>query len=150
MKKKILITLLSLLFVLHIQASGDNDSPIRIDQLPKPAQEFVQKHFPGMKVALAKVEKELFTKSYQVIFTNGNKVEFNGSGKWIEVKCKYDEVPSSVLPAPIARYVAQHYPKVKVWKIETDEEKKLYEVKLSNRIELEFDMKGNLIHIDHD
>lgn len=148
--RTILITLVSLLFVLPIQASGDNDRPIRIDQLPKAAQEFIQKNFQGMKVALAKVEKELFTKSYEVIFTNGNKVEFNGSGKWIEVKCKYTEVPSTVLPTPIAHYVAKHYPQAKVWKIELDEEKKLYEVKLSNRIDLEFDLKGNLIHIDHD
>ena len=44
-------------------------------------------------------------------------------------------------------YKITNYPDTKVLKIERD--KKEYEVKLSNRVELKFDLKFNLIDIDN-
>jgi len=52
-----------------------------------------------------------------------------------------------IIPAAIQKYVTTHYPDAKVLKIERD--KKDYEVKLSNRTELKFDLKFNLIDIDN-
>ena len=51
-----------------------------------------------------------------------------------------------VIPATIQKYVTTNYPDAKILKIERD--KKDYEVKLSNRTELKFDLKFNLIDID--
>ena len=83
-----------------------------------------------------------------VVFTaNGNKVEFDKKGNWEEVDCKHTSVPVAIIPAAIQKYVTTNYPDAKVLKIERD--KKDYEVKLSNRTELKFDLKFNLIDIDN-
>ena len=52
----------------------------------------------------------------------------------------------AIIPAAIQKYVTTNYPDAKILKIERD--KKDYEVKLSNRTELKFDLKFNLIDID--
>ena len=83
----------------------------------------------------------------KLFFTNGNKVEFDKKGNWEEVDCKHSSVPVPIIPAAIQKYVTTHYPDAKVLKIERD--KKDYEVKLSNRTELKFDLKFNLIDIDN-
>ena len=145
MKK--LVFLLVCLFTLQTVARADDDKPIQVTQMPQTAQQFIKQHFADSKVALAKMESDFFYKSYEVIFTDGNKVEFDKKGDWTEVDCKYGTVPVAVIPAAIKQYVTTNYPDVNILKIERD--KKDYEVKLSNRIELKFDLKFNLIDIDN-
>lgn len=141
MKK--LVFLLVCLFTLQTVARADDDKPIQVTQMPQLAQQFIKQHFSDSKVALAKMESDFLYKSYEVIFTNGNKVEFDKKGNWEEVDCKHSSVPVAIIPAAIQKY----YPDAKVLKIERD--KKDYEVKLSNRTELKFDLKFNLIDIDN-
>ena len=93
------------------------------------------------------MESDFFYKSYEVIFTNGNKVEFGKNGNLEEVNCKYTSVPTAIIPTTIQKYVTTNYPDTRVLKIERD--KKEYEVQLSNRVELKFDLKFNLIDIDN-
>ena len=131
MKK--LVFLLVCLFTLQTVARADDDKPIQVTQMPQLAQQFIKQHFSDSKVAL--------------IFTNGNKVEFDKKGNWEEVDCKHTSVPVAIIPAAIQKYVTTNYPDAKVLKIERD--KKDYEVKLSNRTELKFDLKFNLIDIDN-
>ncbi|GAE84368.1 PepSY-like domain-containing protein [Bacteroides reticulotermitis] len=144
--KKLMLVLVSL-FTLQTVAMADNDKPIQVGQMPQQAQIFIKKHFANNKVALAKMENDFFNKSYEVIFTDGNKVEFDKKGNWTEIDCKHGVVPTAAIPENIQKYVTTHYPDVKILKLERD--KKEYEVKLSNRLELKFDSKFNLIHIDH-
>nr|WP_294480121.1 PepSY-like domain-containing protein [uncultured Bacteroides sp.] len=145
MKK--LVFLLVCLFTLQTVARADDDKPIQVTQMPQTAQQFIKQHFADSKVALAKMESDFFYKSYEVIFTDGNKVEFDKKGDWTEVDCKYGAVPVAVIPAAIKQYVTTNYPDANILKIERD--KKDYEVKLSNRIELKFDLNFNLIDIDN-
>ncbi|MFT0508485.1 PepSY-like domain-containing protein [Bacteroides thetaiotaomicron] len=150
MKK--LVFLLVCLFTLQTVARADDDKPIQVTQMPQLAQQFIKQHFSDSKVALAKMESDFLYKSYEVIFTNGNKVEFDKKGNWEEVDCKHTSVPvaiipAAIIPAAIQKYVTTNYPDAKVLKIERD--KKDYEVKLSNRTELKFDLKFNLIDIDN-
>lgn len=148
--KKILLSLICTFAVLAVQAGRDDDRPIRIDRLPEKARTFIQKHFGGIKVALAKMESDFFEKSYEVIFVNGNKVEFYGDGDWKEIECKYTEVPDSAVPSFIRSYVRDNHAGRKIWKLEYGEEKKRYEVKLSDRLELTFDLKGNLVDLERE
>ena len=87
MKK--LVFLLVCLFTLQTVARADDDKPIQVTQMPQQAQQFIKQHFADSKVALAKMESDFFYKSYEVIFTNGDKVEFDNKGNWEEVNCKY-------------------------------------------------------------
>lgn len=50
------------------------------------------------------------------------------------------------VPAQIAQYVSGHYPDASI--VQIDRDKHDYEVKLSNGLELTFDLKFNLIDID--
>ena len=144
MKKWILM----LICVLGVQsmAWADNDKPIQIGQLPTKAQTFITTYFKEHKVALAKMESGLFYKSYDVIFTNGEKLEFDKSGDWTEIQCKASEVPVQAIPAEIHSYVTSTYPDAKILQIERDG--KEYEIKLSNHWEITFDYKFRVIDID--
>lgn len=142
--QKILIGLFSLLATV---ACADNDRPVAITSLPQPAQQFVAQHFGDRTVALAKEDTDILKKSYDVIFTDGCSVEFDGRVDWKEVDCKFSEVPAAVVPVPIQEYVKTNYPDVRILKIERD--RREYEVKLSNRVELTFDRWFALVDIDY-
>ena len=144
MKK--LVFLLVCVFAMSSVALADNDKPIQVGQLPTKAQTFLTTYFKSHKVALAKQESDLFYKTYDVIFTNGEKVEFDKSGEWTEVKCPQSEVPSKIVPAAIRDYVKTNYPDAKILRIERD--RKGYEVKLSNRWEISFDSQMRVVDID--
>lgn len=123
------------------------DKPISFDQIPAGAQSFVTDYFGNLKVAYANVDNDgMVNRSYDVVFTNGNKIEFDRDGAWTEIDCKYTGVPAGVVPQRINDYVVQNYPDVKILKIERDARD--YEVKLGNGLELTFDLNYNLIKID--
>lgn len=144
--KKLMI-LSAILFSLGIfSAKADNDRMITVNQLPQKSQEFVKQHFPNEKVAYAKFRQEFLDSKYEVVFTNSAKIEFFKNGDWKEVDCKYSTVPAAIIPQQIATYVKQNYPDASIVKIDRD--KRDYEVKLTNRLELTFDLNFNLIEID--
>lgn len=144
MKK--LVMLLVCMFTMHTMVMAGNDKPIQMNQLPAKAQTFINTYFKNNKVALAKQESELFDKSYDVVFTNGEKLEFDKAGEWTEVQCRQSEVPAQIIPEAIRNYVKTNYPAAKILQIERD--KKEYEIKLSNRWEIKFDSKMRVIDID--
>ena len=143
--KKILLILACLISV-NASVWADKEKSIKISELPQKAQEFIAEHFPDSKVALAKLESGILEKSYDVIFTNGIKVEFDGSGNWTEVKCKGSSVPQAIIPEKIVRYVNENFPGEKI--LEIEKEKKTYEIKLSGGLEIEFNSKMQVIDID--
>lgn len=146
--KRILETMLfalALLFASPASANTDGGKAISPGKLPQAALQTINTHLPGRKIAIAKVESELFSKSYTVIFTNGEKIEFDGRGRWTEVKCKRSAVPASLVPAQITQYIRANYPDCRILEIERDDE---YEVKLSNHVEVTFNKKFEVIDID--
>jgi len=134
------------LVALHAVMRADNERPISITQLPAPAQQLIKKYFSGQKVALTKVEKSILDTGYDVIFTNGTKVEFDRHGNWTEIRCKGTSVPAALVPAAISRYIRSHYPDARIVKIE--KERRKYDVELSNGVEVTFDTRFRVIDID--
>ena len=132
-------------FTVSTAAYADNDKPIAVSQLPAAAQQTLKKYFGSQKVAMAKMESGLLEKTYDVIFTNGEKIEFNRKGEWTEISCKSTTVPAALIPSAISKYIKANYPDAKVLSIERDKE---CEVQLNNRIELTFDKSYQLIDID--
>lgn len=145
MKKFLILAAAALTFGIFT-VKADNDRPIAVSELPQKAQQFIQQHFPNEKVSFAKVERELFDTTYEVIFTSSSKIEFLKNGDWKEVDCKYSTVPAAIIPQQISQYVSQHYPDAAV--VQIDRGKRDYEVKLANGLEQTFDLKFNLIDID--
>lgn len=144
---KRLITLSVCLFAVLGIVKADHDQPININQLPKKSQEFITQYFPKNEVSYAKMEKEFLDKKYEVVFVNGEKIEFGKSGEWEKVDCKFSVIPAAIIPQAIKDHVAKQYPQATVLKIERDS--KGYEVNLSNKLELKFSPKFQLIEIDN-
>ena len=143
--KRICMTLI-MASTLLLPVHADDDKPIQFSGLPRTAQQFVMQNFADKKVALAKMESDFFGKNYDVIFVNGDKVEFGRSGNWKKIKCKYSQVPASLVPNPIMVYVRDNYPECKI--IELEKEENTYEAKLSNGWELKFNKNFELIDLD--
>lgn len=135
------------MFVLSFTTWAGNDKPIKVAEMPEKAQTFIKNHFSTHSVALAKMETDIFSKSYDVIFTNGDKVEFDKKGRWTNIDCGHSHVPAAVIPQSISEYVRKQYPSAKVLKIELMD-RKGYEVELSNDVEIKFDKNFNVIGFD--
>ncbi len=120
--------------------------PIGMSELPAPARQFIETHFADAKVSYATVEGRVLDKEYEVVFTDGRKVEFGKSGEWEQVDAKRGQFPMAVLPQPIRTYLRQNYPDTPVSKIDRD--RRGYEVELRSGLELDFDRNGRLLKID--
>jgi nitrogen fixation protein len=132
---------------MNLAVFADNDKPIQVTEMPKEAQSFVKSHFANQSVAVAKMETDFLDKTYDVIFTNGDKVEFDKKGNWTKVDCEHTQVPQAVIPAAIQQYVSKNYPDAKVVKIEKTD-RKGFDVDLSNGFDIEFDKKMRVVEVD--
>lgn len=135
------------MFVFSSIVWAGDDRPIKITEMPKQAQKFIKSYFSTHSVAMAKMETDFLSKSYDVIFTNGDKVEFDKKGRWTNIDCEHSVVPSGVVPQSIKEYVQKQYPSAKIKKIELTD-RKGFEVELSNDVDIEFDKRFNVIDID--
>lgn len=141
-----MMLILACVFTVVTNANADNYRPINVSQLPEKAQTFLTTYFPEAKVSLARKEFDVTELSYDVIFTNGGKVEFDRKGEWTEVDCLTQPLPAGIVPATIEKVIKEQYPDAKATKIERD--RREIDVKLSNRVELTFNKKMQLIDID--
>lgn len=145
--KKIFMLLVLVLSISTMPAIASRKKAIQKEMLPQQARTFIDKHFKHTDISFAKSEREnLARREYEVVFTNGDKIEFDGNGLWKDIDCKYNEVPKEAIPEQIAKYVKEHYKGARIIKIEKDRKK--YEVKLSNRIKLKFNSSLQFIGYD--
>lgn len=144
--KKVLFVLVCL-FTIGTQAcSLGDDRPVEVNQLPAKAQQFIKDHFGSATVSYALQDTDLLDRSYKVVFTNSDKIEFTRSGEWTEVDCEHTEVPASIIPPAIAKHVAKKHKGQTI--VEIKREKRRYEVTLKNDLELEFTLDGKFIGFD--
>jgi hypothetical protein len=148
MKKFVLFTLIATLFVGTSVAcmNMDDDRPIGVEKLPAQIKTFVSEHFAGVDISYAKLDRSFGDDEYEVVLSNGAKIDFNSKGVWKEVDCERTEFPASIIPEKIASYVAQSYPGTKIEKITRS--KRYYEVELRNDLELVFDKEFNFLRAD--
>lgn len=145
--KKFTILLAALLAVCTtVAALAGNDRMISVGELPASSQQFINTYFKGLEVSYAKVDEELFDKSYKVLFVDGSKVEFRRNGDWKEIECKYGEVPAGIVPRPIRDCVSTRFAQRRI--ISLDRDRRGYDVELDNGLDLEFDSSFRLVDID--
>lgn len=144
MKKTMLF--LACIFTLITSACADNHQPIERTQLPEKAQTFLSTYFPETKISLVLKEIDVMELNYDVIFTDGSKVEFDRKGNWTEVDCLTQPLPTGIVPDGINKVIRTHYPEAQATKIERDHRE--IDVKLNNRVELTFNKHLQLVDID--
>lgn len=151
MKKSLKIWMMAIAGVILLgtttTALADNDKPVSVSSLPVAARQIINNNFKGKKVALAKMESSLASKSYDVVFSNGDKVEFDRKGQWTELDCRHSGVPSALVPSAIKSYVNRNYTGQRIVKLERD--RNGYEAKLASGLEITFNKKFQVTDIDN-
>ena len=122
-----------------------DDRPISFDKLPSPAKVYIQTNFPGENTAFVAKDDDLLLAEYTVIMMNGTKIEFSHNGALSKISSS-DGIPAELIPESIREYVQKHYPGAGF--VEFDIERRTYEVKLTNRMELKFSNNFHLIAVD--
>ncbi len=143
MKKVLFMTFI---FAISMSLNASNDRPVTFEQLPQKAQQFIKQHFPDLQISIAKQDMDLTDKNYDVIFVNGDKIEFSSDGEWTNIDCKYGNVPESTIPSEILNFIKTYHKELNIIKIEKN--RRNYEVKLKNKLELIFDKKYNFVKYD--
>ena len=148
MMKTIKILTMTLLFALQAAACACNedDKVITFDELPAAAQAFISKYFGDKQVSLVKKDKEGLRTYYDVMLTDGTKLEFDKKGEWREIESKSNGVPTELVPAEINSYVSKNYPSQRILQI--DRSNSIIEIELSNRLELKFNKRFELVGFD--
>jgi hypothetical protein len=143
--KKYFILIISAL-LLSLSANAD-ERPITFDRLPVQARTFINNHYLASEVTHVLRDESVIRPEYTVYIAHGVSVEFDYNGSLEKISSKETPIPADVIPAQIQDYVARHYPDATFVEYEVDH--KHYEVKLSNRVELNFNRKFHLIEVDY-
>jgi hypothetical protein len=136
----------SSVFSLAASASGDGVK-VAASSLPAAITTYLNANYPGKTITKA----EKYLTKFEVTLSDLTKLEFSLTGAFIEVSggskssTKVSDDPQAALPQVILDYIAKNYPGVSIYKAEKSANK--YEVKLSNRVRLDFDLNGNLIRV---
>lgn len=139
-------SILTIMMMCSIWLCNAQKVVIQKADLPKAAQEFLNKEYAKTAWAIGKKETKAKKIKYEVTLADGVEIEFKENGEWKEIDGKGHMIPSHLIPMKINEYVMKHYSAEKITKIEKSNKKT--EVKLSNGIELKFDLNGNFVKID--
>ena len=141
--KYFLLTAMVMIMSLTMSAD-DDDRVITYDQMPQTAQSFLKQHFAKKVPMVVTADWDDFTIRYE----SGEKVEFDKNGNWKDIECYGTKVPTAVIPSQINAYINQNYPGKSIIKLERH--RSVYEVKLNNGMEIEFNRNFQVIDVDYD
>lgn len=133
----------AIILMIAIRAEGHEYKLIKLSQTPVETQTFINTHFAQCQIAIAKQETEWLETIYNIVFTDGSKLEFDKHGQWKTINCSYTHVPMSIIPSGIQEYLKHHHKELQVILIERTKER--YYLKLSDGENLNFDLHFNLI-----
>lgn len=143
-KIKILLVMAMVSIMSLTMSADDDDRVITFGQLPETAQTFLKQHF-GNKVPLIVTAD---WDDYKIVYETGESIEFDRGGNWKDIECYASKVPNAAVPAQITAYINQNYPGKSVVKLERH--RSVYEVKLNNGMEVEFNRSFQVIGMDYD
>lgn len=132
------IGMIAAVLVLLVAGVSARDRVVSADALPKAAKDFIAANFAGKTATY--VEQE-FNK-FEVHLNDGTEIDFTGNGDWLKVK-SYTGFPTAILPAAVTSYVSSNFAGATIY--EADKDWNSIELKLSNRMELFFDINGKFL-----
>ena len=145
MKKIKFLLLMTMVMTMSLTMSADDDDRvITFAQLPEAAQTFLKANFATKVPLLVTADWDDFTIRYE----SGEKIEFDRSGNWKDIECYNGKVPAEAVPGQISSYISQNYPGKSIIKIERH--RSVYEVKINNGMEIEFNRNFQVIDMDYD
>ena len=142
MKKIQAILLLVAMMAVSFNAKADHDQVITFDQMPEAAQTLLRQHFANKVPLVVTVDWDDYTIRYE----SGEKVEFDKQGNWKEIDCRATQVPVELIPEQIKSNIQATFPGAIILKL--DRNRRGYEVKLNNGLEVEYSPTFDVIDID--
>ena len=136
------ILLLFVMMAISLNAKADHDQVITFDQMPEAAQAFLKQHFANKVPLVVTVDWDDYTIRYE----SGEKIEFDKQGNWKEIDCRATLVPVELIPEEIKANIQATFPDAIILKI--DRNRRGYEVKLNNGLEVEYSPTFQVIDID--
>lgn len=128
MKK--IVTLMFIVVMTSFSTMMFAGTPIKSSELPKAAQTFLTKYFPGDNVRKAEKDQGRRGMEYEVDLMSGAEVDFMENGDWKEVKA----AKGKSVPAAISKYISTNFKGQTI--VEIGRKRGGYEVELSNGTEL--------------
>lgn len=117
-------------------------------ELPESVKIFVLTHFDSLAVQQVQQDPDF----YKIDLINNGELEFFKKNlKWKEIKIKRG-IPYTILktlPTSINQYLRENFSQAKVIEVEYVDNKKVYELKLSNAVELLFDTGGSFLALEN-
>ena len=136
------ILLLVVMMAMSFNAKADHDQVIPFDQMPEAAQAFLKQHFANKVPLVVTVDWDDYTIRYE----SGEKIEFDKQGNWKEIDCRASMVPQELIPEEIKTNINATFPGAIILKL--DRNRRGYEVKLNNGLEVEYSPTFQVIDID--
>ncbi len=145
MKKLRFFLLMAMVMTMSLTMSADDDDRvITYEQLPQAAQTFLKQNFAKKVPLVVTADWD----DYTIVYESGERVEFDKKGNWKDVECRTSKVPTDLIPEQINTYLKKNYPGKSVVKIERH--RSVYEVKINNGMEIEFNRNFQVIDVDYD
>ena len=144
MKFRLFLLMAMVMTMSLTMSADDNDRVITYQQLPQSAQTFLKQHFAKKVPLVVTADWD----DYTIVYESGERVEFDKKGNWKDVECRASKVPTALVPEQINAYIKKNYPGKSVVKIERH--RSVYEVKISNGMEIEFNRNFQVIDVDYD
>ena len=136
------IVLLAAMLMMSFNAKADHDQVITFSQMPEAAQALLKQYFANKVPLVVTVDWDDYTIRYE----SGEKIEFDKQGNWKEIDCRASLVPVELIPEQIKANIQATFPNAIILKI--DRNRRGYEVKLNNGLEVEFSPTFQVIDID--
>lgn len=139
-KTRLIALALSLLSITSVSAQ----KRISVNDLPRPAQTFLAKHFGNVKALRVEKDVDDGQTAYEVNLKGNTEVDFDKKGNWEEVSGK---VPSAIIPTKIVKSVKNDYDGRRIVKIER-ERGGGYEIELSNGLDITYDKNFKVVKVE--
>ena len=101
---------------------------------------------PFDQLLYSSVDDDIIAPDYEVILDNGFEIQFKNDGRLESIDANMGSIPESIIPDQIKTYVKANYPNVTYKEYEVGA--RSYEVKISNGLELTFNLDFKVIEID--
>ena len=82
---------------------------------------------------------------YKIVYETGEEIEFDKQGNWKQFDCRTSQVPAALIPEKIKAHINATFPGTVI--IDLDRDRRGYEVRLSNGMEVEYNRNFQAIEI---
>ena len=143
--RNVLMTVAVALLTLAAMVAVAHERQIPYAELPQKARNIIEKYFARDQVISIEEDND-WRKEYEVRFSDGAKIDFDGNGDWIKVRSSQGAVPAELVPDTIVNQTRANYPNAIMVEVERDD--RGYEIDLSDDRELRFDSSGQMVKVD--